>query len=146
MSARSKARKRALDALYEADIRGESATDVLTATTQRRSDDGQAAMNAYVTEIVDGVTAHREYIDELLGSYSMGWSLERMPAVDRAILRIGTYELLWRDDVPDAVAIAEAVALAQELSTEESSSFVNGLLGRILELKPRLALGTDTSS
>jgi N utilization substance protein B len=146
MSARSKARKRALDALYEADIRGESATDVLTATTQRRSDDGQAAMNAYVTEIVDGVTAHREYIDELLGSYSMGWSLERMPAVDRAILRIGTYELLWRDDVPDAVAIAEAVSLAQELSTEESSSFVNGLLGRILELKPRLALGTDTAS
>jgi N utilization substance protein B len=146
MSARSKARKRALDALYEADIRGESATDVLTATTQRRSDEGQAAMNAYVTEVVEGVTAHREYIDELLGSYSMGWSLERMPAVDRAILRIGTYELLWRDDVPDAVAIAEAVALAQELSTEESSSFVNGLLGRILELKPRLALGTDTSS
>jgi N utilization substance protein B len=146
MSARSKARKRALDALYEADIRGESATDVLAATTQRRSDEGQAAMNAYVTEVVEGVTAHREYIDELLGSYSMGWSLERMPAVDRAILRIGTYELLWRDDVPDAVAIAEAVALAQELSTEESSSFVNGLLGRILELKPRLALGTDTSS
>ncbi len=146
MSARSKARKRALDALYEADIRGESATDVLTATTQRRSDEGQAAMNAYVTEIVEGVTAHREYIDELLGSYSMGWSLERMPAVDRAILRIGTYELLWRDDVPDAVAIAEAVLLAQELSTEESSSFVNGLLGRILELKPRLALGTDTAS
>jgi N utilization substance protein B len=146
MSARSKARKRALDALYEADIRGESATDVLTATTQRRSDEGQAAMNAYVTEVVEGVTAHREYIDELLGSYSMGWSLERMPAVDRAILRIGTYELLWRDDVPDAVAIAEAVALAQELSTEESSSFVNGLLGRILELKPRLALGTDTAS
>ncbi len=145
MSARSKARKRALDALYEADIRGQSAVDVLSETTQRRSDDGQAAMNAYVTEIVDGVTAHREYIDELLGSYSMGWSLERMPAVDRAILRIGTYELLWRDDVPDAVAIAEAVALAQELSTEESSSFVNGLLGRILELKPRLALGTDTA-
>ena len=145
MSARGKARKRALDALYEADIRGESAVDVLSETTQRRSDDGQAAMNAYVTEIVDGVTAHREYIDELLGSYSMGWSLERMPAVDRAILRIGTYELLWRDDVPDAVAISEAVALAQELSTEESSSFVNGLLGRILELKPRLALGTDSA-
>jgi N utilization substance protein B len=144
MSARSKARKRALDALYEADIRGTTATDVVAATEQRRAEEGQAAMNAYVAEIVDGVTAHRDYIDELLGSYSMGWSLERMPAVDRAILRIGTYELLWRDDVPDAVAISEAVALAQELSTEESSSFVNGLLARILELKPRLALGTDT--
>lgn len=141
MSARSKARKRALDVLYEADIRGLAASDVLAATEQRRSDDGQASMNAYVAEVVDGVTAHRDYIDELLGSYSMGWTLDRMPAVDRAILRIGTYELLWRDDIPDAVAIAEAVSLAQELSTDESSSFVNGLLGRLLELKPRLALG-----
>jgi N utilization substance protein B len=146
MSARSKARKRALDALYEADIRGTNPTDVLASTTQRRVDEGQAAMNAYVTEIVDGVTRHREYIDELLSSYSMGWSLERMPAVDRAILRIGAYELLWRDDVPDAVAIDEAVSLAQELSTDESSSFVNGLLGRLLELKPRLALGSDPSA
>ena len=146
MSARSKARKRALDALYEADIRGTDPTEVLASTTQRRMDEGQAAMNAYVTEIVDGVTRHREYIDELLSSYSMGWSLERMPAVDRAILRIGTYELLWRDDVPDAVAIDEAVSLAQELSTDESSSFVNGLLGRLLELKPRLALGSDPSA
>lgn len=141
MSARSKARKRALDVLYEADIRGLAASEVLAATEQRRSDDGQASMNAYVAEVVDGVTAHRDYIDELLGSYSMGWTLDRMPAVDRAILRIGTYELLWRDDIPDAVAIAEAVSLAQELSTDESSSFVNGLLGRLLELKPRLALG-----
>jgi transcription antitermination protein NusB len=146
MSARSKARKRALDVLYEADIRGVTPAEILDATVQRRSDEGQAAMNAYVTEIVDGVTVHRAYIDELLGSYSMGWSLERMPAVDRAILRIGAYELLWRDDVPDAVAISEAVALAQELSTDESSSFVNGLLGRLLELKPRLALGSDPTS
>ena len=146
MSARTKARKRALDALYEADIRGIDAADVLSATAQRRVDEGQASMNAYVQELVAGVTEHRAYIDELLGSYSMGWSLDRMPAVDRAILRIGTYELLWRDDVPDAVAISEAVHLAQELSTDESSSFVNGLLGRILELKPRLALGSDPAS
>lgn len=143
MSARSKARKRAVDVLYEADIRGLAPADVLAATEQRRADEGQAAMNAYVGQVVDGVTAHRDYIDELLGSYSMGWSLDRMPAVDRAILRIGAYELLWRDDIPDAVAIAEAVTLAQELSTDESSSFVNGLLGRLLELKPRLALGSD---
>ena len=143
MSARSKARKRALDVLYEADIRGIEPAAVLAATESRRSDEGQAHMNSYVAEVVDGVTAHREYIDELLGSYSMGWSLDRMPAVDRAILRIGTYELLWREDVPDAVAIAEAVALAQELSTDESSSFVNGLLGRLLELKPRLAIDAD---
>ena len=143
MSARSKARKRALDALYEADMRGVPATEVLLATQQRREDEGQAAMNAYVGEIVAGVAEHQAYIDELLSSYSMGWTLERMPAVDRAILRIGAYELLWRDDIPDAVAVSEAVALATELSTDESSSFVNGLLGRILELKPRLALGSD---
>ncbi len=146
MSARSKARKRALDVLYEADIRGIDTADVLSATERRRADEGQASMNAYVTDLVAGVAAHRDYIDELLGSYSMGWALDRMPAVDRAILRLGAYELLWRDDVPDAVAISEAVALAQELSTDESSSFVNGLLGRLLELKPRLALGPDTAS
>ncbi len=140
MSARSKARKRAVDVLYEADIRALPAVDVLAATAARRSDEGQAALNAYVTELVDGVTAHQAYIDELLGSYSMGWTLDRMPAVDRAILRLGSFELLWRDDIPDAVAISEAVELAQELSTDESASFVNGLLGRLAELKPRLSL------
>jgi transcription antitermination protein NusB len=146
MSARSKARKRALDVLYEADIRGMAPGDVLAATAQRRADEGQASMNSYVVGLVEGVTRHREHIDELLGSYSMGWTLERMPAVDRAILRIGAYEVLWRDDVPDAVAISEAVAMAQELSTDESSSFVNGLLGRLLELKPRLAIEPDATA
>lgn len=143
MSARSKARKRALDALYEADIRGIPVSEVMLATEQRRADEGQASMNAYVVALIDGVTAHQAHIDELLSSYSMGWTLDRMPAVDRAILRIGAYELLWRDDIPDAVAIAEAVSLAQELSTDESSSFVNGLLGRLLELRPRLVLEPD---
>jgi N utilization substance protein B len=142
MSARSKARKRALDVLYEADIRSIPALDVLAATQARRTDEGQAALNDYVAQLVDGVIAHQTYIDELLGSYSMGWTLDRMPAVDRAILRIGAFEVLWRDDVPDAVAISEAVTLAQELSTDESSSFVNGLLGRLAELKPRLMLGS----
>ncbi|MHB1066148.1 MAG: transcription antitermination factor NusB [Candidatus Nanopelagicales bacterium] len=142
MSARSKARKRALDVLYEADIRALPAATVLEATAARRAGEGQAALNAYVTELVDGVAEHRAYIDELLGSYSMGWTLDRMPAVDRAILRLGTFELLWREDIPDAVAISEAVALAQGLSTDESASFVNGLLGRLAELKPRLSLGS----
>jgi len=140
VSARSKARKRALDVLYEADIRSVPAVDILSATAARRSDEGQSTLNEYVTELVDGVVAHQAYIDELLGSYSMGWSLDRMPAVDRAILRIGSYELLWRDDVPDAVAISEAVNLAQDLSTDESASFVNGLLARLAELKPRLVI------
>lgn len=146
MSARGKARKHALDVLYEADIRGLPAAEVLTSKIERRAADAQPEVNAYVAVLVDGVTAHRAHIDELLSSYSMGWTLDRMPAVDRAILRIGSYELLWRDDVPDAVAIAEAVALAQELSTDDSAAFVNGLLGRLLELKPRLALEPDTAS
>lgn len=140
MSARSKARKRAVDVLYESDVRGTAAGEVLEATRQRRFDEGQAAMNDYVTEIVNGVSLHREQIDELLGSYSMGWTLDRMPAVDRAILRIGAFELLWSDQVPAPVAISEAVALATDLSTDESPSFVNGLLGRLLEVKPSLVL------
>lgn len=146
MSARSKARKRALDILYEADVRGTEPAAVLEATRQRRLDEGQASMNAYVVDVVEGVVRHREQIDELLGSYSMGWTLERMPAVDRAILRIGTYELMWADEVPDAVAISEAVALATDLSTDESPSFVNGLLGRLMEVKPRLALEVDPAA
>ena len=84
--------------------------------------------------------AHQEQIDQLLAAHAQGWSLDRMPAVDRNILRIGAYELLFRPEVPDAVAISEAVALAGELSTDDSSGFVNGLLGRLLELKPTLAL------
>lgn len=143
MSARSKARKRALDVLYEADIRGLPASEVLASTRHRRSEEGQASLNPYAVEVIEGVQAHRDHIDELLTSYSMGWTVDRMPAVDRAILRIGAFELLWRDDIPDAVAIAEAVAMAQELSTDESAAFVNGLLGRLLELKPRLELGAE---
>lgn len=146
MSARSKARKRALDVLFEADARGVDPAAVLESTQQRRQDEGQAAMNAYVTELVEGVVSHQAQIDELLGSYSMGWTLERMPAVDRAILRLGAYELLWAQDIPDPVAIAEAVALATDLSTDESPSFVNGLLGRLLELKPRLGLDADSAA
>ena len=140
MSARSKARKRALDVLFEADARGVPALDVLGQTQERRHEEGHAAMNPYVDVLVRGVAAHQDQIDELLSSYSMGWAVDRMPAVDRSILRLGAYEVLWGTDAPEAVAISEAVALAAELSTEESPAFVNGLLGRLLELKPRLAL------
>lgn len=146
MSARSKARKRALDVLFEADARGTTALEVLTQTQDRRHEDGHAAMNPYVEVLVRGVASHQEQIDELLSSYSMGWSLDRMPAVDRAILRLGAFEVLWGTDAPEAVAISEAVALAAELSTDESPSFVNGLLGRLLELKPRLVLDADPAA
>ena len=101
--------------------------------------EGQPPLNEHVAVLVEGVIANRERIDELLSTYAVGWTLERMPAVDRNLLRIGTYELLWLDDVPDAVAIDEAVELATSLSTDDSPSFVNGLLARLLELKPTLS-------
>ena len=134
MTARSKSRKRALDVLFEAEQRGVDARLVL----RERTGTPDAAVNPYTVTLVEGVDAHRERIDELLGTYAVGWSLDRMPAVDRAVLRIGVYELLWSEEVPDAVAINEAVSLARSLSTDDSPSFVNGLLGRIAELKPML--------
>ncbi|PHX60618.1 MAG: transcription antitermination factor NusB [Actinobacteria bacterium] len=138
MSARGKARKRALDILYEADIRGIPALEVLESQVTRRSEDGDPELNVYVSEIVHGVVEHGEYIDEVISTYSLGWTLPRMPAVDRSILRLACYEVLWNDDVPDAVVISEAVKMAQSLSTDESSTFVNGLLARISEVKSRL--------
>ena len=136
MAARSKARKRALDVLFEAEIRGEPVLGLLGERTAA----GRPPVSAYAAELVRGVQAHRTQIDELLAAHATGWTLERMPAVDRNILRIGTYELLWAEDVPDAVALSEAVALARDLSTEGSPAFVNGLLARLLELRPGLAL------
>ncbi len=138
MSARGKARKRALDILYEADIRGIPALEVLESQVARRSEDGDPELNVYVAELVHGVVEHGEYIDEVISTYSLGWTLPRMPAVDRSILRLACYEVLWNDDVPDAVVISEAVNMAQSLSTDESSAFVNGLLARISEVKSRL--------
>ncbi len=134
--ARSKARKRALDVLFEAELRGEPVLDILG----ERAAEQAPPVPAYTTELVEGVQAHRPRIDELLAEHAQGWTLDRMPAVDRNILRIGAYELLWQDQVPDAVAISEAVRLARDLSTEGSPAFVNGLLARLLELKPTLSL------
>jgi N utilization substance protein B len=133
--ARSKARKRALDILYEADVRGRDPM----ATLAERSDRADPPVPAYAATLVEGVASHRARIDELLATYSVGWTLDRMPPVDRNILRLGVYELLWADDVPDAVVISEAVKLAKQLSTEDSPTFVNGMLARLLELKPSLA-------
>jgi N utilization substance protein B len=131
--ARSKARKRALDVLFEAESRGEPVLDVLA----ERSGQEQP-LPEYAARLVRGVAAHAGQIDALLAGHSHGWPLERMPAVDRNLLRIGVFELLWADDVPDAVVISEAVQLARDLSTEDSPRFVNGLLARLSELKPSL--------
>ncbi len=134
MGARSKARKRALDILYEADIRGTSALD----TAAERLAQANPPVPAYAVQLVEGVVAQRQRIDELMATYAEGWTLDRMPAVDRNVLRIGIYELLYEPAVPDAVAISEAVELAKRISTDDSPGFVNGLLARVLRLKPSL--------
>jgi transcription antitermination protein NusB len=128
VAARSKARKRAVDLLYEADLRGADPVSTLA----ERIALADPPISDYTIELVEGVTAHRQAIDQLLTNYAEGWTLDRMPGVDRAVLRVGLYELLWSADVPDAVAIDEAVELAKSLSTDESPRFVNGLLGRVL--------------
>jgi transcription antitermination protein NusB len=134
VTARSKARKRALDLLFEADLRGVDPIGLLA----ERIAGAVPPVGEYAAGLVEGVAEHRDRIDEILASYAEGWTLQRMPAVDRAILRLGVYELLWRDDVPDAVAIDEAVELAKSLSTDESPRFVNGVLGRIVLVKPAI--------
>ena len=136
MGARTKARKRALDVLFEAEQRH---LDPIALLADRVAEPGtEASLPQYSVDIVEGVLAELDRIDELLETYSHEWSLDRMPAVDRALLRIGTWEILFNDDVPDAVAIDEAVELSRSLSTDDSPVFVNGLLGRILELKPTI--------
>ncbi len=132
--ARSKARKRALDVLFEAEQRDLPVLELLA----ERITLGSPPVPDYAADLVRGVAVHSARIDELISEYAEGWTLDRMPAVDRNVLRIGVYELLWAEAVPDGVAISEAVLLARDLSTDASPSFVNGLLARIAELKPSL--------
>jgi transcription antitermination protein NusB len=136
VSARSKARKRALDILFEAEQRGLNAETLLAQRIEKPVT--EHALNEYSVEIVRGVVDKWIPINELLASYSQGWTVERMPAVDRAILRIGAWEVVYSEAVPDGVAISEAVALATSLSTDDSPTFVNGLLARLVEVKPTL--------
>ena len=138
MAARTKARKRALDVLFEGEARGLALDATLTDRIADAAGDGRP-LNDYTVELVRGVVTHQPRIDRLLETYSAGWTLERMPAVDRNVLRIGAYEILYVDAVPDAVAVDEAVSLAQELSTDESPTFVNGVLGTLIREKPALS-------
>jgi len=136
LAARTKARSRALDILFEADQRGLNAEALLEERLADAAISGsRAGNNPYTAELVRGVVGKWGDINAALTDYSQGWTIERMPAVDRAILRIGAWEVLFNDDIPDAVAISEAVALATELSTDESPTFVNGLLARLSEVK-----------
>jgi transcription antitermination protein NusB len=136
MSARTKARKRALDILYSADLRQISIPESLASEAERAANEpAREGSWLYAREIVDGVVDNRDEIDELIETYSQGWTLARMPIVDRAILRIGVWEILFNDKVPEGVAISEAVEAATVLSTDDSAGFVNGLLAKIAQTR-----------
>jgi transcription antitermination protein NusB len=134
MSARSKARKRALDLLYAAEARGRTPGDFLDEQVRA----GEAPSNDYTVTLVRGVDDRLGRIDGVISTYAEGWTLDRMPAVDRNVLRLGIFEVLWVDDVPDAVAISEALKLVRDLSTDESPGFVNGVLGHVARDKAKL--------
>ncbi len=140
MSARSKARKQALDLLYESDIRGSEALQLLE--SRDIADDGPDArpIREYTRELISGIADNRRKIDELIITYAQGWDMDRLPAVDRNILRLGIFEILWTTTVPVSVAIDEALNLAKELSSDESSKYIHGVLGRIASLKDSISI------
>jgi N utilization substance protein B len=135
VTARTKSRKRALDILFESELQGLSLGGSLTG----RRELNDPPVNEYTVQLVEGVIAEQDRIDALLAEHARGWTLDRMPGVDRNLLRIAAYEILCIDDVPDAVAINEAVELARDLSTDESPGFVNGLLSAIVQSKATAA-------
>jgi N utilization substance protein B len=140
VSARSKARKAALDLLYEADIRGTNAIETLNLRDVIEEGPDARPIREYTRELVTGVGENYRKIDELITTYAQGWDMDRLPAVDRNILRLGIYEILWSTTIPDGVAIDEALTLARELSTDSSAGFIHGVLGRISSIKDSLAI------
>ena len=140
MSARSKARKQALDLLYETDIRGTNLVETLASRDIPAEGPDARPIREYTKEIVNGVSDNRRKIDELITTYAQGWDMDRLPAVDRNILRLGIYEILWSTDVPMSVAIDEALILAKELSSDDSSKYIHGVLGRIASIKDTISI------
>jgi N utilization substance protein B len=140
VSARSKARKQSLDLLYEGDIRGQAPLDLLA--SREVIDEGPDArpIREYTKELISGIADNRRKIDELISTYAQGWDMDRLPAVDRNILRLGIYEILWCKDLDDAIAIDEALNLARELSTDDSAAYIHGVIGRISNIKESLAI------
>lgn len=136
MSSRSKARKAALDLLYESDIRKGSAAELLS----KRVIEMEYEAREFTKELIDGIELNNRKIDELIATYAQGWDMDRMPVLDRNILRLAIFELLWSQSVPEAVAISEALELAANFSTEDSSKYINGVLSKVLEIKPDLVL------
>ncbi len=140
MSARSKARKQTLDLLYEADIRGASAAELLTLRDVVEEGPDARPIREFTKTLIAGVTDNKRKIDELISTYAQGWDMDRLPAVDRNILRLGIYEIVWSSDLDDGIAIDEALTLAKELSTDESAGYIHGVLGRISSIKESIAI------
>lgn len=140
MSARSKARKQTLDLLYEADIRGASAAELLTTRDIVEEGPDARPIRDFTRELISGITANKRKIDELITTYAQGWDMDRLPAVDRNILRLGIYEIVWTPDLAEGIAIDEALNLAKELSTEESAGYIHGVLGKISQIRESIAL------
>jgi len=126
--------------LYESDIRGKASIDLLALRDVLEEGPDARPIREYTKILISGIDAHKRKIDELISTYAQGWDMDRLPTVDRNVLRLGIYEILWQEDVPDAVAIDEALALAKELSTEESSGYIHGVLGRIASIRADLNL------
>lgn len=140
MSARSKARKQTLDLLYESDIRS---SDLLVLLASRDTvEDGPDArpIREYTKLLIEGIHTNKRKIDELISTYAQGWDMDRLPAVDRNILRLGIYEILWATELDDAIVIDEALTLAKVLSTDESAGYIHGVLGRITSIKSSFSL------
>ena len=140
MSARSKARKQTLDLLYESDIRGSDLLELLISRDVVEEGPDARPIREYTKSLVEGVAAHKRKIDELISTYAQGWDMDRLPAVDRNILRLGIYEILWVAELEDGIVIDEALPLAKDLSTEDSAGYIHGVLGRIASIKGSLAL------
>jgi N utilization substance protein B len=140
VSARSKARKQALDLLYETDIRGTNLVETLVSRDVPAEGPDARPIRDYTKDLVNGVSENRRKIDELITTYAQGWDMDRLPAVDRNILRLGIYEVLWAKDVPTSVAIDEALLLAKELSSDDSSKYIHGVLGRIASIKESISI------
>lgn len=139
MSARSKARKQTLDLLYEADIRGTAAIDILAARVDNATDPDARPIREFTRELVSGISAQKRKIDELISTYAQGWDMDRLPTVDRNILRLAIYELVWTPDLAEGIIINEALDLAKVLSTDESATYIHGVLGKISLIKESIA-------
>jgi N utilization substance protein B len=140
VSARSKARKQTLDLLYESDIRSSDLLQLLASRDVEEDGPDARPIREYTKSLIEGIYTHKRKIDELITTYAQGWDMDRMPAIDRNILRIALFEILFKNDLDDQVAASEAVEIASELSTEDSAKYINGVLGRIIVLKPSFAL------